>query len=177
MGMQQLKLSEIICIFTDGAYRKHIIAHMSLGIHRDTLEQFERESDARKNQILSPILNRLDIILGDAYLAECMECDKGIDMVEVWSEPGMCTVIDVPDKRIHVQRRICSSIGFPLKLGQRKKEFPFAIIYDEPHQYLRSVELWKSVAVEARKYRLAYHWLFHSWEQIPFGGSAACYGT
>src|SRR5690606_40312830 len=40
-------------------------------------------------------------------------------------------------------------------------------IFDEPHQFLRSAKLWKAAAVESRKWRLGYIWMFHSWEQIP----------
>jgi hypothetical protein len=32
---------------------------------------------------------------------------------------------------------------------------------------LKSAKTWKAAAVESRKWRLGYVWLFHSWEQIP----------
>lgn len=171
MAMSTGKLSEIVKILTDDAYRTDVIRALDRGMTRDTLEQFGAESEARKRQILSPILNRLDVILGDPYLEACMQTDNGIDMVEILSKRGVCTVVDVPD-RLNTRAAkdlLINLISFKIDaaMSLRKDEFPFAVIYDEPHQYLRSASLWENVAVESRKYRLAYTWMFHSWEQIP----------
>lgn len=171
MAMKTGKLSEIVKILTDDKYRTSVIRSLDAGMTRETLEQFDAESDARKRQILSPILNRLDVILGDPYLEACMQSDNGIDMVEILSKRGVCTVVDVPD-RLNTRAAkdlLINLLSFKIDaaMSLRKEEFPFAVIYDEPHQYLRSANLWENVAVESRKYRLAYTWMFHSWEQIP----------
>jgi arsenate reductase-like glutaredoxin family protein len=44
--------------------------------------------------------------------------------------------------------------------------FPVAVFYDEPHRYLRSADIWKKLAVESRAYRIAFYWLFHSFDQM-----------
>jgi hypothetical protein len=49
----------------------------------------------------------------------------------------------------------------------RKSQFPVFVISDEPFQYMRSARIWRSAAVESRKWRFSFVWLFHSWEQIP----------
>lgn len=144
---------------------------MPAGMHRETLQQFDNESEARQRQIASPIFNRLDVILGDPYLEACMNATQGIDMVDVLSMREMCTVFDVPDRMNTRSGKdlLINLLSFKIDIAMalRKDEFPMAIIYDEPHQYLRSAKLWENAAVESRKYRLAYSWLFHSWEQIP----------
>jgi hypothetical protein len=171
MGMQTGKLREIMTIFTDKKYRDKVISKMKDGMHKETLQEFNGYKPDRQRQILAPILNRLDVILGDPYLEKCMEADDGIDMVEILSKRRMCTVIDVPDRYNTREAKdvLINLISFKIDaaMSLRKDEFPFAIIYDEPHQYMKSAKLWKNVAVESRKYRLAYTWLFHSWEQIP----------
>lgn len=171
MGIRTGKLREIIRILTDKTYRDDIIAGLPEGMHRDSLAEFGTYSPDRQRQIMAPIMNRLDVILGDPYLERCMNTDAGIDMTEILSKSGICTVIDVPDR---LNTRLAKDILVNLvsfkidaAMALRSDEFPFAVLYDEPHQYLRSARLWENVAVESRKYRLSYHWLFHSWEQIP----------
>jgi hypothetical protein len=173
MAMRTGKLSEIVRIFTEPKYRKETLSTMQDGIHKQTLYEFDGYKPDRQRQILAPIMNRLDVILGDPYLERCMNADDGIDMTDVLNNRGVCTVIDVPDR---LNARIAKDVLINLisfkidaAMAQRTDEFPYAVIYDEPHQYLRSADLWRYVAVESRKYRLAYTWLFHSWEQIPPG--------
>lgn len=170
-GMRTGRLKEIIKIFTDANYREKTIEAMPEGMHRITLQQFHNESAARQNQIIGPVWNRLDVILGDEYLERCMKATSGIDMVELLSKRGMCTVFDMPDRLNSREAKdiLVNLLSFKIDLamGLRKDLFPVAVIYDEPHQYLRSADVWKKAAVESRAYRLSYHWLFHSWEQIP----------
>jgi hypothetical protein len=171
MGMKTGKLREIIRILTDMEYRVEVIADLPEGMHRDSLTEFGAYSADRQRQIMAPIMNRLDVILGDPYLERCMNADVGIDMTEILSKRGMCTVIDVPD-RLNTRAAkdiLINLVSFKIDaaMALRSDEFPFAVLYDEPHQYLRSAKLWENVAVESRKYRLSYHWLFHSFEQIP----------
>jgi hypothetical protein len=63
MAMKTGKLSEIVRIFEDKEYRDTLISLMPDGMHKITLESFSNESERRQSQILSPIYNRLDIIL------------------------------------------------------------------------------------------------------------------
>lgn len=171
MAMQTGKLREVLKILTDDAYRKQVMGKLADGMHKQTMVEFDAYKPDRQRQILAPVMNRLDLLLGDSYLAECMESDKGLDMVDVLSQKEMCTVFDVPDRMNtrFAKDILINLISFKIDaaMGLRQNLFPVAIIFDEPHQYLRSASLWESVAVEARAYRLAYHWLFHSWEQIP----------
>lgn len=86
MAMRIGKLSEIVRIFEDKEYRTKATALMKDGLHKITLEKFNNEGDKRQAQILASIFNRLDIILGDEYLSECMDSNNGIDLVELMEQ-------------------------------------------------------------------------------------------
>lgn len=170
MAMQTGRLSEILYIFQDEDYREQVISTMPDSIHKATLVQYHESSESRKNQILSPILNRLDTILGDEYLSECMDAEEGLDMVELMSQKK-AIIIDVPKRELGPEavnliiNLLCTKIDLAMTL--RKAQHPFFVLLDEPHQFLRSAKIWKSAAVESRKWRVGYCWFFHSWEQIP----------
>ncbi|WP_147294895.1 ATP-binding protein [Oceanobacillus arenosus] len=172
IAMQTGKLSEIIRIFEDEEYRKNVIESMKDGIHKMTMADFDGMSAGKKAQILAPILNRLDTIIGDEYLAECMESDQSIDMVELMGQ-RKAFIIDVPKSELGpeavdiIVNLLSTKIDLAMTLRKESNQFPFFIVFDEPHQFLKSARTWKSAAVESRKWRVGYVWMFHSWEQIP----------
>ncbi|MGJ9460143.1 ATP-binding protein [Oceanobacillus sp. CF4.6] len=172
MAMQTGKLSEIIRIFEDKEYRLAAISYLNEGLYKSTLKDFHAMSDGKKAQILAPILNRLDTILGDEYLAECMESDASIDMVKLMSQ-RKAFIFDIPKSELGpeavnlIVNLLSTKIDLAMTLREEKNQFPFFVIFDEPHQFLRSSKTWKSAAVESRKWRVGYVWMFHSWEQIP----------
>lgn len=172
MAMQTGKLSEIMRILEDTEYRGKMLERMPDSIHKTTLQTFGQESEARARQIMAPIYNRLDTILGDVYLAECMESDQSIDMVDLMSQ-RKAVVIDVPKSELGpeavdlIVNLLSTKIDLAMTLRAEENQFPFFVLFDEPHQFIRSARTWKSAAVESRKWRIGYVWLFHSWEQIP----------
>lgn len=172
MGMKTGKLSEIMRIFEDETYRNEVIEDMPDSIHRMTLEDYSNMSDGKKAQVLSPILNRLDTILGDQYLSECMESDESLDMVELMSQ-RKAFVIDVPKSELGpeavdlIVNLLSTKIDLAMTLRREENQFPFFIVVDELHQMLKSTKVWKSAMVESRKWRVGYCLLFHSFEQIP----------
>jgi len=174
MGMQTSKLSEIVRILEDDEYREEVIDTMPGRMYRSTLESLHPKtmSPSRKAQILSPIYNRLDTILGDEYLMECMESDQSLDMVELMSQ-RKAIIIDVPKRELGpegvdlIVNLLSTKIDLSMTLREDEKQFPFFVVFDEPHQFLRSARTWKSAAVESRKWRVGYIWMFHSWEQLP----------
>lgn len=174
MAMQTGRLSEVLRILEDPIYRVAVILQMPEGLNRTTLEQFTLESEGRQRQILAPIYNRMDLILGDPYLAECMDSRESIDMVQLLSR-RQATIIDVPKSALGpesvdlIVNLLSTKIDLAMTLRPEKEQFPFFVIFDEPHQYLKSVRTWRSAAVESRKWRVGYFWLFHSWEQLPRG--------
>lgn len=172
MAMQTGRLSEIMRIFEDDDYRESLLERMPDTIHKTTLTSFGEESDNRRRQILGPIYNRLDMILGDQYLSECMESEAGLDLVELM-EQKKAVIINVPKSELGpeavdlIVNLLSSKLDLAMTLRAEDKQHPFFFIADEPHQFLRSAKIWKAMAVESRKWRLGLVWLFHSWEQIP----------
>lgn len=172
MAMKTGRLSEIMHIFEDENYRDLVISGMPVNIHKNTLNSFGEESEGRQRQILSPIYNRLDIILGDEYLAECMETEDGIDMVELM-EQKKAVIIDIPKGLLGpeavdlIVNLISTKLDLAMTLRDPDKQHPVFFCIDEPHQMLKSSRIWKNLAVESRKWRLGMVFSFHSWEQIP----------
>jgi len=177
IGMTTGKVSEIIKIFNDKAYLKTVIANMDEGLNKTTLMEFESMGDGMKAKILSPIYNRLNKILSDPHLANCVDSKNSLDMVQLMSTRKKIIVFDVPSDDLDksaidvIVNLLCSKIDIAMRLRKKiygpEAEFPFYVLLDEPHQFLRSVSIWEAAAVESRKWKIGYFWTFHYWEQIP----------
>lgn len=171
-AMRTRKLSEILKIIDDVEYRAICIVSMPVGINRQTLVEFDLMTPDRRRQVVAPIYNRLAVIFRDQYLAECMECEDGLDFWELMQQPKI-VIIDIPDDTFDPLAKdllvnlISTKIDIAMRLRPEEKQFPYFVIMDEPHQYLRSAKLWTATAVESRKFRVKYCWLFHGWEQLP----------
>jgi len=171
MGMNGSKLKEMIKMLNDMEYLELCTKSMPEGIHRSTLEELINYSDGRRMQIISPILNRLDMILGDAFLERCMDSHESIDMVDLLQQKK-AIIIDVKKSDIGkeavevIVNMLSTKIDIAMTLRPEEKQTPFWIVFDEPHQYLKSHHTWQSACVESRKYRLGYIWMFHEWTQL-----------
>jgi hypothetical protein len=172
MAMRGEKLSEILSILEDDKTREEAIMRLEEGsIHHTTLRDLNDHSPGRRRQILEPILNRFDMILGDEFLAECFNADEGIDLVNLMSQKK-AIVIDVPKSIVGsegveiIGSLLSTKIDLAMTLRKEEDQFPFFIVADEPHQYSKSAKVWKSASVESRKWRVGYVWLFHEWKQI-----------
>lgn len=172
LGMQTGKLSEILRIFQDEEYRKKVVEGMPDGLNKSTLLDFDKMSVNRQAQILAPIMNRLDAIMGDTYLGECMESDNSLDMVALLSQ-RKAVIIDVPKALLGVEvvnlivNLLSTKIDLAMTLRKESDHFPSFVVFDEPHQYLKSASTWRSAVVESRKWRVGYVWMFHSFAQLP----------
>lgn len=171
MAMRGGNLSEILEILENEKRREEAINELSEGIHKTTLRDLADHSPGRRRQILEPILNRFDTILGDEFLAECFNSEKGLDLVELMSQKK-AIVIDVPKSVVGTEgveiigSLLATKIDLAMTLRKEENQHPFFIIADEPHQYSKSSRIWKSASVESRKWRIGYVWLFHEWKQI-----------
>ena len=164
------RLSEIVRLLTDNAYREELLPAMPPH-ERAVWTAFGELSDARRAQITMPVLNRLDVILGDDYLAACMEAEHGLDFVEMLDTPGTAWVIDAPKSLLGAEALdvlgALASTKADLAMTLRRRDHPAFLVWDEPHQYVRSARTWRAAAVESRKWRVGYVWMLHSWEQLP----------
>lgn len=166
------KLSEIVNLLIDPAYRQKILEIMPES-ERDTWRVYHEDfSESRRIQISLPVLNRLDPLTGDDYLNACIEKGESIDFVNLIDRgQGKAIIIDIPrlelsSEAVDVLAALMAS-KLDIAMVCRKTEHPVFIVQDEPAQYMKSVKSWKDIAVRSRKFRFAYTWMFHAWEQIP----------
>lgn len=172
VAMKTRSLGEILKIFENDLYRQECINSMADGINKTTMIEFGLYTPDRKRAILAPVYNRMSVIFRDQYLADCMECDEGLDFWELMQQPKI-VIIDIPDDSFDPLAKdllvnlISTKIDIAMRLRPEEKQFPYFVIMDEPHQYLRSAKIWTAAAVESRKFRVKYCWFFHGWEQLP----------
>lgn len=156
-------------IFTDKDFREKRLPMMS-PYDRQTWEQFGELTAQRQAQIAAPIWNRLDTILGDDYLRRCMESDRKLNFINDL-KPGRVIVLDIPARKLTapVANILGAILNSKLNLAMlnRRTDHPVMVIQDEPHQFLKGSRTWKTVAVESRKWRFSYWWLFHYFHQLP----------
>lgn len=176
-SMRTGKLIEIIEILENEERIDEVLSSLKPGtLTYATMEQYKRASAERRKQIVSPIYNRLDMILGDDYLAECMESDFTLNMIDLMSKPRI-VVFDLPDDDLMKSQKdiLVNLLFFKIDLAMRMREkvngskalFPFFIEMDEPHSYLKSAKIWASALVESRKHRVGYMMGIHYWNQLP----------
>lgn len=173
MALQTGKLSEILRIFEDEKYRDKAISRMRSGMHRTTLIEYHGYHEGRQRQIMSPIYNRLEIILGDDHLEECFNSDQSLDLVALTSK-RKAIIFDVPaginglgEEGVDlVVNLLFTKLQLAMFLRKPENQFPFFIVMDEPAQYLRSEYLWKKLTVQSRKWRFGLVFLFHLFDQL-----------
>lgn len=172
IGMKTTKMSEIFKIMEDKQYLKDVIKRIPEGLHKSTLQQYENEKDVMRMKIIRPIYNRLDMIMGDPFLNECFQSEVELDFVEILNQKK-AFVIDVSKldgltpKQINIiGNLLMTKINLAMQMRKVEDQHPFFVIIDEPHQFNRSAAIWKNMAVESRKWRVSFTWLFHYWEQI-----------
>lgn len=164
------RLSEVVKLFTDPDYRDQLIPTMRPQ-EQLVWGSFNALSDARQAQIGFPVLNRLDTITGDDYLNDCLDADQGIDFVELLDRPGRAIILDIPKGELGAEAvdllTALVTTKLDLAMVMRRSQHPVWVLLDEPHQMIRSARTWRAAAVESRKWRYSYCWLFHAVEQIP----------
>lgn len=178
MVMKTGKLNEIFRIFEDESYLRQCINDANMDdddLNKLTLKQFLAEQPGRRRQILSPIYNRMSMIMSDSHLRKCIKSTNSLDMVDIMSQKKLI-VFDLPDDELvstqidTIVNILMAKIDLAMRLRAKYKgpeaEFPFFVMMDEPHKYSRSTRIWEAATVESRKWRVKYFWTFHYWEQI-----------
>jgi hypothetical protein len=167
-------LADVIRLFTDAGYRKQV-AQLLQTVRPDLKAEwqaYEELSPGMKGKVTEPVLNRLDLLMGDDYLRECLECEEGIDFTD-WLTGGYHVAIHVPKQVLGPETTdilvdfLMAKIELAMFARPEEKQIPAFVIMDEPHQFSSIANRCKRMAVETRKWRLGLVWLFHSWEQIP----------
>ena len=177
MAMKTGRVIELFKIFQDTNYLEQVTKDMPEGMNKTTLEDLlNKLKNGKGSSILNPIYNRLNMIMSDPHLFECMESENSLDFVDLLTQ-RKAIIIDVPDTDCDptakdiIVNLVASKIDLAMRLREKVhgkgSEFPFFICLDEPHQYLKSANIWTRAVVESRKYKVGYFWTFHYWEQIP----------
>ena len=176
MGMKTGRVGEVLQIFQDEKYLIEVIEDMDEGLNKATLAEYKSYSPEMRRKILSPIYNRFNVLLSDPHLAACVASTNSLDFVDILSMHKAVVIdvssIDLDKTAIDVIVNLISSkidlaMRLRAKINGQEAEFPFFIMLDEPHQYLRSTKIWEAAVVESRKWRIGYFWTFHYWEQLP----------
>lgn len=178
MAMETGTIKEIMDIFENEDRLDRAIKSLPEGsLNRISLEEYKGNQIGRRRQILSPIYNRLAIIMSDPHLEECLNSDNSLDFVELTSKKKKIIVIDVSSQdldKIAIDVAInllATKLDLAMRLRKKVKgpdaEVPLFVCLDEPHQFLRSAKLWKAAVVEARKWRYKFIFTFQYFEQVP----------
>lgn len=174
IGIVNGSLDDMLKLFTDKAYRLATVASLpdTRSDLQDEWRSFEELSDGMKGKVMDPVLNRLDMLLGDDYLRECMESTNSIDFRK-YLTGGYHVALHIPKNELGAEAVdiiadfLMSKIELAMFARPEMAQVPCFVICDEPHQFPSCAPRWERMAVECRKWRLGLVWMFHSFEQIP----------
>ncbi|WEH09248.1 hypothetical protein PYS47_21665 [Alicyclobacillus fastidiosus] len=174
LGIIGGSLYDMMMLFTDPKYRKNAVETVREARPDlyDEWQTFERLSDGMKGRVLEPVLNRLDMLLGDDYLRECFQCLEGIDFTQ-YMTGGYHVRIHVPKRELGAETTdilvdfLMSKIELAMFARAEEDQVPAFVIADEPHQFKSCAPRWERMAVESRKWRLGLIFMFHLWDQVP----------
>ncbi|WP_206922813.1 hypothetical protein [Alicyclobacillus suci] len=174
IGMIGGSLYDMMLLFTYKGYRGETadtIRQQRPDLY-DEWQAFERLSDGMKGKVLEPVLNRLDMLLGDDYLRECFRCADGIDFTQ-YMTGGYHIRIYVPKRDLGAETTdilvdfLMSKIELAMFARAEEDQVPAFVIADEPHQFRSCAPRWERMTVESRKWRVGLIFMFHLWDQVP----------
>ena len=186
-------LLEVLLMLLSDSYREQVIPTIKDPRLRIMWEDFRAMSAGLKSQVTAPVLNRLDTLMGNEYVANCiLQRPKNNPQHRIdfrrWADGDergpYCVILRVNKSMLFEEATdvlvtyllsklwlaILTRIDQPI--SARKPAF---LIMDEPHQYLGGARggvasTWASMITESRKWRLGLVFLFHDWQQMgPLG--------
>lgn len=177
---------EIFLILCSEEYRHQVVSKLTDIRLIELWQDFDQMSPGLRSQIVAPILNRMDGLMNNEYVANClMQKPKGgrIDFRK-WADGDdrgpYCVLLRAP-KSILMEEgtdalvtwiisklwlSILTRIDQPITLRK-----PCFLLLDEPSQYFGSGRggvrsTWASMITESRKWRLGLVFMFHEWAQL-----------
>lgn len=182
-------LLEVILCLTSPEYRRGLLAKGVPNMQAaDTLRSLNAASDNMQRSIVDPILSRLNLVLGNEAMANCLlqqgnpEIDfrKWLDGDRV--EDGQSVkhipyfiglrvpkdeLLDIATDRL-VAFLIAKAWLSVLSRYDTPEEArrPCVMVMDEPHQFMSSKDLWGDMVREARKWRLKLYWSAHNFRDF-----------
>lgn len=165
-------LADMVDLFLDDSFRENAVKRLAREDLIRDWTQFDKLSPGMKGKVLDPVLNRIDMLLGDDYLAECLRCTNGINFND-WITGGHLVSMHIPKRDLGAEATdilvdfMMSKIELAMFARPESEQKPCFVICDEPHVFPSCAPRWERMAVESRKWRLGLVWMFHSFEQIP----------
>lgn len=165
-------LANMVDLFMDDTYRKSIVSQLKRDDLLQEWKQFDGLSQGMRGKVLDPVLNRLDMLMGDDYLRECLRATQGIDFRQ-WMTGGHLVALHIPKPILGPEATdilvdfMMAKVEMAMYARPEDEQVPCFVISDEPHQFPSCAPRWERMSVESRKWRVGLVWLFHSFEQIP----------
>lgn len=172
---------EVILTLTNNQYREKIL---SAGVinHQaaDTLKALHKAGEGMQQQIIGSILNRLNLLLGNEAMANCLlqRGNLAIDFRR-WLDGdkngpyfiGLRVpkdeLLDTATDRLvtFLIAKVWLSVLSRYDQSEEARR-PAVMVMDEPHQFMSSKELWGDMVREARKWRLKLYWSAHNFRDF-----------
>lgn len=179
-------LLEPILMLSSEAYRAQRLERVKHPRTYDTLNGLHTLQEGARGQIVQPILDRLEMLLSNEFMANCVLQRQKIDAggrplmnFRRWldgDDRGPYFVgIRVPKEvllDIATDRMVTFLVAkvwlsaltrYDTPEAQRR---PAVFIMDEPHQFMSGKALWGDMVREARKWRLKLVWLAHNFRDF-----------
>lgn len=146
VGVFGASLQTMLDLFLEPPVRKAAMAQ--LAVQRPDLvqqwEAYEKLSEGMRGKVTEPVLNRLDLLLGDDVLAECLGSPRVLDFRR-WLTGGYLVAIRLPDDLGREAKDILadfllSKIELAMLARPEAQQRPCFAIADEPHQYPSAAE-------------------------------------
>ena len=173
-------LLEVILIMLSAEYRSEVIKNISNPRLKDLWNDFSKMKEGKRRQIVQPILNRFDTLIGNEYISNCIfqKSNYNIDFRK-WADGddhSYCVLLRVPKSILWEDATDALATYLIAKLWlailtrmdqPTSSRRPAFLIMDEPHQFLSGESVWRQMIVESRKWRLGLIFMFHDWSQLP----------
>lgn len=139
--------------------------------------EFPKVGEKRLNEIIAPILVRLDTFLYNQRIRNIL-CQKGGKLTPAkWMEEGKIVVFNLSGGSFteHEQRILMSlhnaafwnaTLARESDTRNNKEPRPFHLVYDEPQTYMGATPMFDRAISKARKYRVSCNFFIQDAEQI-----------
>jgi len=167
-------LLEVILCLTSPQYRDRLLARGIANMQAaETLKSLNSESEGMQRSITNPILNRLNMVLGNEAMANCLlqRC-KWLDGDEqgpyfIGLRVPKDELLDIATDRLvaYLIAKVWLSVLSRYDTPEEARR-PAVMVMDEPHQFMSSKDLWSDMVREARKWRLKLYWSAHNFRDF-----------
>lgn len=172
-------LIDVLLMLCSKPFRRKVYPRLTDQTLIQAWRSFDSMTDQAQQQIVQPVLNRIDYLLDDTSLKNilCQQPNSKLDFRK-WADGDgkpYCILIRVPKAILgatatdylmtYINTKLWLAVltRIDTPLDQRR---PCFAIYDEPHQFPGITARAMEQFAEGRKWRLGNIWCFHNWEQL-----------